>query len=213
MKKFLLFSFLALFFTVAFQHDAFAQKKGKKKKSSKTDEYFDESGFANKLWYGGNFNLGFGGTNGSSQFTFGLSPMVGYKFFNDMFSVGPRVGFEYNHFRFQEFTNGPVYKASPVSLSYGAFARIKPFQNFFAHFEYEHQSTESIDPDQDGRITIGPDDKIITGRIPYNNTYIGAGYNSGSLWAYELMILYNLNHPASSFASPFSLRFGLTYKF
>jgi hypothetical protein len=46
MKKILLFSFLALFFTVAFQHDAFAQKKGKKKKSSKTDEYFDDSGFA-----------------------------------------------------------------------------------------------------------------------------------------------------------------------
>ncbi|MBK8566197.1 MAG: hypothetical protein IPN76_23360 [Saprospiraceae bacterium] len=113
----------------------------------------------------------------------------------------------------KNLTTAQFTKRRPFRSSYGAFARIKPFQNFFAHFEYEHQSTESIDPDQDGRIVIGTDDKIVTGRIPYNNTYIGAGYNSGSLWAYELMILYNLNHPESSFASPFSLRFGLTYKF
>ncbi len=209
----MLFSLLALLFTALCTNDALAQKKGKKKKSSKTDEYFDDSGFANKLWYGGTFNLGFGGTNGSSQFTFGLAPMVGYKFFNDIVSVGPRVGFEYNHIRFQDYVGGPVYKVSPVSFAMGAFARIKPLENFFAHFEYEHQSTESLDPDDDGLIEIDNNNEIVTGRIPYNNTYIGAGYNSGGLWAYELMVLYNLNHPSTSFSSPFSLRFGITYKF
>ena len=208
----MLFSLLALIFTAAFTNEAMAQKKGKKK-SSKTDEYFDDSGFANKLWYGGNFNLNFYGGTNQSQFTFGLSPMVGYKLVNDLISVGPRVGFEYNNIRVQP-TGGPVYKASPLSYSIGAFARIKPFDNFFGHFEYEHQNAESTDPNGDGYINVNTQTgKIITERLNYNNVYVGAGYNSGGLWAYEIMVLYNVNYPDNLVTSPFSLRFGLTYKF
>ena len=208
----MLFSLLALFFTAAFTNEALAQKKGKKK-SSKTDEYFDDSGFKNKLWYGGSFTLGFAGGNNQSQFSFGLAPMVGYKILNDIVSVGPRVGFEYNHIRVQAGNGGPVYKASPLSYSVGAFARVKPFDNFFGHFEYEHQSAESTDPDGDGFIEVNNDGKIVTDRVPYDNVYVGAGYNSGGLLAYEIMVLYNVNFPDDSAASPFSIRFGLTYKF
>lgn len=212
MKKILLLSLLALVFTAAFTNDAYAQKKGKKK-SSKTDEYFDDSGFTNKLWYGGNFNLGFAGGNNQSQFVFGLAPMVGYKLINDLVSIGPRIGFEYNNIRVQSGFGGPVYKASPISYSFGAFARVKPFNNFFGHVEYEHQSAESTDPDGDGYIEVNADGKIITDRLPYNNVYVGAGYNSGGLWAYEIMLLYNVNYPDNVVTSPFSLRFGLTHKF
>lgn len=201
---------LALVFTAASTNEAYAQKKGKKK-SSKTDEYFNDSGFTNKLWYGGNFTLGFAGNNNQSQFTFGLAPMVGYKFFNDIVSVGPRVGFEYNAIKLQG--NGTVYKANPLSYSVGAFARVKPFQNFFAHFEYEHQSAESTDPDGDGYIEVNNKGEIITDRLPFDNVYIGAGYNSGGLWAYEILLLYNATLPSNSFASPLVFRFGLTYKF
>ncbi|MBI1228247.1 MAG: hypothetical protein GC192_23640 [Bacteroidetes bacterium] len=210
MKKILFFSLLALVFTAASTNDAYAQKKGKKK-SSKTDEYFDDSGFANKLWYGGNFTLGYAGNTNQSQFTFGLAPMVGYKLVNDLISVGPRVGFEYNAIKLKG--NGTVYKASPLSYSVGAFARIKPFDNFFAHFEYEHQSAESTDPDGDGYIEVNSKGEIITDRLPYDNVYIGAGYNSGGLWAYEILLLYNATLPSNSFTSPLVLRFGLTYKF
>ncbi len=214
MKKIMLFSLLALFFTVAFSNDAFAQKKKTKKKSSKTDEYFDDSGFANKLWYGGSFLLGFAGSNNQSQFTFGLAPMIGYKLVNDLISVGPRVGFEYNNIRVQAGGGGPVYKASPLSYSVGAFARVKPFNNFFGHFEYEHQSAESTDPDGNGYIEVNPQTgKIITERVPFNNVYVGAGYNSGGLWAYEIMLLYNVNYPDNVVNSPFSIRFGITHKF
>lgn len=211
MKKALLFSLLALLFTAAFTNDAIAQKKGKKKKSTKTDEYFDDSGFANKLWYGGNFTLGFAGSSNQSQFTFGLAPMVGYKLVNDLISVGPRVGFEYNSVKLQG--NGTVYKATPLSYSVGAFARVKPFQNFFAHLEYEHQSAESIDPDGDGYIELNSQGEILTDRLPFDNFYVGGGYNSGGLWAYEILLLYNTTLPTSSFASPLVIRFGLTYKF
>ncbi len=215
MKKIFLLSLLAMVFTLGFQHDAFAQKRGKKKKSSKTDEYFDDSGFVNKLWYGGSFNLGFSGGNNQSFFAFGLAPMVGYKLIGDLVSVGPRVGFEYNHVRLQSFGGGPVYKASPLSYSAGAFARVKPFRSFFAHFEYEYESAESTDPDRDGFIEVDQNGNIITERVPFDNVYIGAGYNSsmGGLWGYEIMLLYNVNQPATTVASPFDIRFGLTYKF
>ncbi len=206
MKKFLLFGFLALFFTVAFQHDALAQKKGKKKKSSKTDEYFDDSGFANKLWYGGNFNLGFGGDQYQSQFSIGVTPMVGYKLLGDYLSTGPRAGFIYNNYRVK--SGGSVLKSNVVSYTLGWFARIKPapnaLPNLFGHFEYEYENT-GIPYYSAGGLDVE--------RFNFNNTYAGIGYNSGGLWAYEIMGLFNLSLPDDSVASPFSLRFGLTYKF
>jgi hypothetical protein len=213
MKKLLLFSFLTLFFALGVATDADAQRRGKKK-SSKTDEYFDEGGFVNNLWYGGGFTLGFTGGNNQSVFAFGLSPMVGYKFLGDIVSAGPRVGFEYNHIRVSQCGNCPVYKTSPLSYSLGAFTRIKALPNVFGHIEYEYQNTESTDPDRDGFINIDPtDNSIITERVVFDNVYVGLGYNSGGLFAYEIMILYNVNQPATTVESPFDLRFGFTYKF
>ncbi len=205
MKKFLLLSLLSVLFITAFSDDAYAQRRGtKKKKSSRTDEYFDESGFVNKLWFGGGIILGFSGSNNESLFTFGLSPMVGYKVLDDLISIGPRVGFEYNHYRLDL---GQVYKNSSLSYSVGAFSRIKAFPNFFAHLEYEYQNTEFID---------GFDNvqgKLTTSRVTYDNVYVGAGYNSGGLLGYEIMLLYNVNQPENTVASPFDIRAGFTYKF
>jgi hypothetical protein len=213
MKKLLFFGLLTLAFSLVISPDLHAQRKGKKKKSSKTDEYFDESGFVNKLWYGGNFTLGFAGGNNQSQFAFGLSPMVGYKVLGDIVSVGPRVGFEYNHIRVKDFTN-TVYKASTLSYSAGIFARVKPITNVFAHFEYEYQNADSTDPDQDGFIEIDQNGDIITERVPFDNVYIGLGYHSGGgLWGYEILLLYNVNQAPTTVESPFDIRFGITYKF
>ncbi len=205
MKKIFLFTLLTLLFASAFTEDAHAQRRGKKKKkSSKTDEYFDESGFVNKLWYGGGVVLGLSGSNNESLFTFGLSPMVGYKVLDDVISIGPRVGFEYNHYRV-DF--GQVYKSSFVSYSLGVFSRIKAFPNFFAHLEYEYQSTEFID----GLDTANG--KLVKDRVNYDNAYIGAGYNSGGLFGYEIMLLYNVNQPENTAQSPVTIRAGFTYKF
>lgn len=203
MKKLLLFSLLTLIIACAFTDDAHAQRRGKKKKSSKTDEYFDESGFANKLWYGGGLILGLSGSNNESLFTFGLTPMVGYKIIDDIVSIGPRVGFEYNHYRIDL---GQVYKNSNLSYSLGVFSRIKAFPNFFAHLEYEYENTEFIN----GDIVNG---RLATSRITYDNVYIGAGYNSGGLFGYEILLLYNVNAPENTAASPVDIRAGFTYKF
>ena len=211
MKKIMLFSLLALLFTAFCTNDAIAQKKGKKKKSSKTDEYFDDSGFANKLWYGGNFNLGFSGQGEVSQFTFGLTPMVGYKLVNDILSVGPRAGFTFNSVKGRG-TDGAIHKISPTSFTYGLFARVKPFNNFFGHVEVERATLKGYYVDNFGRLVI-ENGKVATVKQARNNTYAGIGYTSGSLWGYEIMVLYNFNVPEDSFESEFSFRFGITYKF
>ena len=205
MKKIFLFSLLTLLVAVAFTNDAYAQRK--KKKSSKTDEYFDESGFVNKLWYGGGVNLGFTGGNNQSLFYFGLSPMIGYKILDDIISVGPRVGFQYNHYRVQDFS-GQVFKTSPLSYNVGMFSRIKAFPNFFAQLEYEYENNEFVDG------TFNPNTgKLNTERQSFDNVYIGAGYNSGGLFGYEILLLYNVNAPENTIDSPFDIRIGFTYKY
>ena len=86
------FALLLLFTFVIGVSTAEAQRS--KKKRNSTEEYFDESGgFAHRLWYGGGFNLNFGGNGGSNQLLIGVSPMVGFKI-NDIFSLGPRVSFD-----------------------------------------------------------------------------------------------------------------------
>ena len=72
------FALLLLFTFVIGVSTAEAQRS--KKKRNSTEEYFDESGgFAHRLWYGGGFNLNFGGNGGSNQLLIGVSPMVGFK--------------------------------------------------------------------------------------------------------------------------------------
>lgn len=198
---------LSLFFISAFNNDAYAQRRKKKKKSSKTDQYFDESGFANKLWYGGGVNLGFTGGNNNSSFFFGLSPMVGYKVIDDIVSIGPRAGFQYNNFRVRDFSNS-VFKANTWAYNVGVFTRIKAFANFFGQLEYEFENIEFADG------TVDPvSNKLNTRRASFDNVYIGAGYNSGGLFGYEFMILYNANQPENTVNTPFEYRVGFTYKY
>ncbi len=178
-----------------------------------TDDYFDESGgFAHRLWYGGGLNIGFSGNQGVSSFQAGISPMVGYKI-TDEFSAGPRIGISYTYFKFNQA--GRSYVVEPLSFTLGGFARYKAsfLPNIFAHIEYEWSNEESIDPNLDGFIELDQDGEILTGRLTQDNVYIGLGYNSGGIFAYEIMLLYNLNEPAESFNTPFNIRAGFTYKF
>lgn len=209
MKKFIWFFLLAMIFSAAATNDAYAQKR--KKRSSKTDAYFDESGFANKLWYGGNFNLGFSGSGETSAFVFGLSPMVGYKIWKDVVSVGPRAGFTYTYIKGRG-TDGRIYKVNPTSWNMGAFARIKPLANLFAHFEYEYQNDKEVFVDQFGLLFV-QNGEVVVDKVIRDNVYVGLGYTSGGLWAYEIMLLYNVNAPDSDLELPFDFRFGITYKF
>lgn len=185
------------------------------RRSKPVDEYFDESGgFKHRLWYGGGFNLGFSGNSIYSVFNIGISPMVGYKII-EPFSVGPRVGLNYSYIK-GTATDGQVHAVQPVTWAVGAFTRYKLFGAFFAHFEYEYENQEIPLVDGQTGIYLAYDfdeDKVRTVRESKDNVYLGAGYSSGGIFAYEVMLLYNFLEPENSTRLPFDIRIGFTYKF
>lgn len=212
MKKFFLFSLLTLLFAAGISTGANAQnRKKKKKKTSKTDQYFDEGGFVNKLWYGGGFTLGFAGSGETNQFSLGVTPMVGYKLVDDLISVGPRVGIIYNTVKGRG-TDGNIHRVNPTSYNLGAFARIKPFPNFFGQIEYENEHTKNYYTAGNGLLAV-QNGEVLTDKTVRDNVYVGIGYNSGGLLGYEIMLLYNLNEPENTIELPIDIRFGFTYKF
>jgi hypothetical protein len=195
------------------QEDAKPSSTPKKKTSKKTDEYFDESGgFKHRLWYGGNFNLGLNSGQGSSIFAIGITPMVGYKIIGGL-SAGPRVGITYTNLKTYD-TQNKISSVGLTDYSVGAFMRYKAFQSFFAHAEFEYLSQQFPGGDNYGRIVLGADGKPLKIRENRQNRYLGLGYSSGNgLFGYEIMGLYNFNVSNSTIESPFTLRFGFTYKF
>jgi len=209
MKRVFQFSILILALVCFFNADAYGQKK--KKKGTKTDQYFDESGgFSHKLWYGSGFNFGFsGGTNiygrQESYFAVGISPMVGYKIF-DKFSAGPRASIQYTSIR-SDLGGGQVSKVKPFAWSIGAFARYKIIPIIFAHVEYGYED-EPV-----GYSVSGNDITVI--RQQRGSFYVGAGYSSssGGPWGYEISILYDVNAPENSIQHPIDYRIGITYNF
>lgn len=194
MKKAIKISALLLALVVSLQISAQAQSRSSRQESS--------NDFASQLWYGGGINVGFTGNSFESIFQLGLSPMVGYKLF-DEFSIGPRVAVQYIHYRTDLGGRG-VETANPVSWAAGVFSRYKFFPTIFAHVEYEFENAAVF--------TIGADGLEVL-RRERNNFYIGAGYNSGGEWGYEILVLYNTLQPENDINPPFNFRFGITRNF
>lgn len=115
----------------------------------------------------------------------------------------PRVSFFYSHYRYN-FGGGDVQTANPITWTAGAFARYKIIRTIFAHAEYEFANSPVFD------FSTG-ELKVL--REQRTNTYIGAGYNSGERFGYEILLLYNLAEPDNSVESPFRIRIGFTYNF
>ncbi len=182
--------FLCLFALLS--HDLSAQRK--RSRSS-------DNSFTDKLWYGGGFILGFGGNGNQTQFQFGLSPMVGYKI-SDRFSLGPRLALTYIHFRDNSF--GELETANPVTYGLGAFGRYKFTDTFFGHAEYEYENGAVFTTTLNGLDVL---------RRVRDNVYLGIGYNSGGVWASEILLLYNVNQPNNAIEQPFVIRFGFTKDF
>ncbi|MEM9920359.1 MAG: hypothetical protein AAF990_19840 [Bacteroidota bacterium] len=209
-----LISLFLLCFLVVGLNQADAQRRSSKR-SSKNDEYFDESGsLKNKLWYGGGFNLGFSGGNNINIFNIGISPMVGYKIIETV-SVGPRVGLQYSFIK-GFGTDNQTYRFQPISYSVGLFGRFKAFQNLFAHVEYEFESAEVFFTTVNARGTVLAvrNGEVLKQRENRDNFYIGGGYNSGNgLFGYEILILYNVMESDDNINLPLDFRFGFTWNF
>ncbi len=194
MKKIIILSFASLL--VFMSQQAIAQIS-----VTSTNRGVQENRFASRLWYGGGFVLGFAGGNQESLFQLGAAPMVGYKIFEE-FSIGPRVSLVYSHYRVN--LGFDVEKANTVSWSAGAFTRYKLLRNIFAHAEFEFENTPVYTFTNLGLEVL---------RRERNNFYIGAGYNSGGVWGYEIMVLYNTLAPENDINPPFSFRVGFTHNF
>lgn len=165
----------------------------------------ETSSLMEQLWFGGSFVLGFSGGNNSSFFQLGVSPMVGYKVF-EQFSIGPRAALTYNHFR-ARVGNGSTDSANPFSYAIGAFARYKIIPSIFGHVEYE-LANEAL-------VQRGFDELEVV-RRQRNNVYIGGGYTSSQgagTTGFEMLLLYNVNQPENLVEQPFVIRVGFTYGF
>lgn len=176
-----------------------AQSSKKKKK--------EKIAFIDKIWLGGGVNLNFnsGYYNGyqSNVFTFGLSPMAGYKL-NSFLSGGPRVSFDWTVAKFSDFTG--VYKYNSIDYGIGVFARAKFLQNFFVHTEFSELNETYTNGQTNGN-------KLVTERIWRDLFLLGLGYHSNAPIAYELYVSYDFLENDNSIRIPIVYRAGITWHF
>lgn len=167
--------------------------------------------FSDRMWYGGNINLGFQGSNTYNVFFFGVSPMAGYKITED-FSVGPRFEIFYTYYKAFVWRNNDHYTAHPISFSGGIFARHKFLNQFFGHVEYNKEKTTYPVRDITGSFFV-ENGKLATRSSYFDNLYIGLGYTSGGRFGSEISILYNVIQDSQTLDIPISIRIGFNYNF
>ncbi len=215
MKKSIFLLIFSILLTGLSQAQVVQRKKTTTKKKEDSKAYFDESGgFKHRLWYGGGFNLSFGGNAVYNSFLFGLSPMVGYKI-TDNLSIGPRLAFDYQYIKGQVNT-GAIRSANLTNFSFGPFLRYKFFNVIFIHVEGVYESTQNVFIDGSGYLVENTStQKLLTERNNRLNFLPGLGYNSGGLFAMDLSVLYNYQkaQDKTSLSVPFDFRLGFTYKF
>lgn len=206
MQRTILSLFMTVVVMVVFCLPASAQNRERERPAPKP--------FMEKLWYGGNFGLGFFGGNQTSQFNLGLYPMVGYKII-PWFSVGPRLGFEYNYYKAPGVNpsfNVNIASTNIFTFYTGVFARSKIYRWIFAQAEYG-VSFGKQPYLINGYLELDDNNKVVKSQVSQESGLIGLGYNSGDIIATEVMLLYDVLVPTESYQNPWNFRFGLTYKF
>ncbi len=204
MKKALQFLVLVAVLMISFTHDAEAQKR---KSSRDVDEYFDDRGsFKDRLWYGADVTLNFFSVPGGNAFNAGIAPMVGYKI-TDNFSVGPRVEILYRGERY-DINTGTDLKFNSTNYGIGLFTRLKIFQQYFLHAEYQTLNNEV------GYEVDFVNNKVLTSRSWGDHFYIGGGYGaSGGGVGFQISILWDVLQEFTSSNLPIQYRMGINYKF
>lgn len=181
-------------------------KHSKKKKKTKKEEVKEETTYrlSDHLWYGGSLGLGLNAYQGVNTFGIGVAPMVGYKIL-PFLSAGPRVS--------SFLTSVKIQGYKPVNLfntEIGAFLRAHVYEGFFLQGEISREFYQDL-----GGATGNEFTKVTFSRT---NQYLGAGYNFGRGQGgigTELSIMYNIpvGRDVNTSESPFSYRFGLTWRF
>ncbi len=189
--------YLLLFFAIVLLFPSWSAAQSRSDNRTRMQE-----SFADRIWFGGGFTLGFTGSNGISVFTIGVQPMAGYKF-SDRLTFGPRAGILADFYSATTF-NGNRERANPITWSVGAFGRYKITPNIFGHAEYEFA---------DQALPFVTADALEIVRFRQNNVFLGGGYTAGN---FEILALYNVNQQDNDIGfiqSPWIFRFGFTQGF
>ncbi len=143
---------------------AFAQDRDRTNTPEPEEKFFK----LENLFTGGNVSAGFGGGTTISQFSAGVIPHFGYKFFN---WLDAGISFNVNYSQFKDKRFSPAYKENQTTFGPGVFTRIYPVNFIFAQAQFEHNFT-----------TV----KYKNGNVPdgkYNadasSFLLGAGYAQG----------------------------------
>jgi len=203
MNRALQFLVLISVLIISFSHNSEAQKRSNRD----IDEYFDDRGsFKDRLWYGADVTLNFFSVPGGNAFNAGIAPMVGYKI-TDAFSVGPRIEILYRGERY-DINTGTDLKFNSTNYGVGAFTRLKVFNQYFIHAEYQTLNNE------EGYDIDYVNNKVLTLRSWDDHFFIGGGYGaSGGGIGFQISILWDVLQEFSSTNLPIQYRMGINYKF
>lgn len=168
MKKFLLTASLLALFSVA----AVAQDEGEEP----VKQGFDK----NKLFFGGNFGLGFG----SISTIINVSPQIGYRF-NRYLAAGAGINFIYSSYKYE--WSVPQYKEQYGVTGLNIFGRFYPIDYAFVQLQPEANYTWLRYKYYDDR----PDDKLPNKIVPSLLGGVGAAIPAGR-GAFIVMAQYDL---------------------
>jgi hypothetical protein len=193
-------SLLVLLGLMLVSQGAFAQRVQKPGEKKTEHSEKEPSALKSKLWYGGGVQLGFNSFYGSNVFSFGLSPMVGYKIIEQI-SVGPRVEMTYASVKQSGFK-----AVSLFDIDAGVFVRVKVFRGLFLQGELSNEWYQEA--------LTGSADKYKSQRF---NQRLGAGWNfgNGQGGGSEIGVFYNfaIANDVNAYENPLGYRFGFTWNF
>ena len=163
-------------------------------------QYRNGGGVNDKVYFGGGFGLSFG----TDVTAISASPLVGYKF-TDQLSAGMRLTYQY-------------VKNNSLDLSFsnyggGPFTRFEFTDKYFSHIEYEYLNFEYATGAKDSNGDFSTD------RNTYSALWMGAGYREqlGRNAGFFMLVLYNVLYDDTEsfqpYASPFSIRAGVSVGF
>lgn len=147
------------------------------------------SGISQKLFLYSGFGLGFSSSNNVSQFSFSISPSLGYRI-TDRLAAGPGISYSYNNYGLPAGYPGGDIKTNSVGVK--AFAQFVVYQEFFIHGEYEVTRAQQLAIDPYGILT--------TSTKTVSSPLAGIGYRNqfSDRAAGDILVLYNFNETVFS---------------
>lgn len=158
-----------------------------------------------KLFFYTGLGLGYSGYNGYSQFSFSLSPAIGYRV-TDRLSVGPGISYAYNNYGFDTGLNTTQH-ISASNFGVKVFAQLRVIDQFFIHAEYETTRAELLAVDNSGYLTGG----TIARQV--QTPLAGVGYRSqiSNRAAADILLLYNFQDDYNSIYPNPVIRFNFLF--